>query len=114
MQDTETLTKKLKKHYKKADKLAIKIVEQLARKILRNDPELKEFTMAMGVYFFTDFNDEIVDVLERRMNTNYNYDYFPSKPSFKPLIDFIDEWDDVFKITGEAMRFTAYGEVITD
>jgi hypothetical protein len=40
-------------HHDKASDLALKRVEELARGILRENKNLKEFVMGMGTYFFT-------------------------------------------------------------
>lgn len=101
--------------YEKASDLASDIVEKMARKILTDHNELDEFIMAMGSYFFT-YKEGGVDLqpITQKMNKSFSYYYEDSEPYLKPLNDFIGEWDKRLKITGDAMRFTAKGQKITD
>lgn len=96
------------------EKIASMEVERLAREILRKNKSLHEFIMAMGVYYFKDNKGEIVDVEISDYSVNGGYKYKVSRPSFKPLYDFIGEWNEILKITGESMRFTATSKKITD
>lgn len=96
------------------EKTASTEVERLARDILKKNNSLHEFVMGMGTWFFKDKNGEIIDPYETRMNGSFEYYTILSKKYFKPLADFIGEWNDILKITGEPMRFTATGEKITD
>lgn len=91
-------SKEIKMHYNAAEKIASEEVQRLARKILREHPNLHEFIMGMGSAFFTD---------KYRNVKSSGYEYMA------PLFDLIDEWDCVLKITGEPMRFTASGEKVT-
>ena len=75
-------------------------VEELARKILAEHSTLDEFVMGMGIACFTDKKGDSLDLEDRAY--------------MKPLADFINEWDDFLKITGEPMRFTANGPRITN
>lgn len=86
-------------HYNQASLEASKEVERIARKILRKCKTFDEFIMAMGGCFFVDKNDNRID----------NDD-----PRVKELYNLIYEWDDCLKITGEPMRFTTYGEKVTN
>ena len=87
-------------HYNIASDCALKHVEDLARGLMRERPELHEFVMGMGIWSFggpdgdSYHNDDIEDIDE--------------------LEDFIAEWDEVFHLTGEPMRFTAEGEKRTE
>lgn len=101
-------------HYYKACEMASSKVEQMARTILRNHPHLDEFIMAMGSYSFTTKTGGNIDPISSRMNSSYNYVYYDTHKYLKPLNDFIGEWDQYLKITGEPMRFTATGKKITD
>ncbi len=74
-------------------------VERLARQILRNGwkgrNRARGFTMAMGSAFFTDRNGEVLD----------NYPDGHNSAAFcKALNDFIENWDDMLRLTGEPMR----------
>jgi hypothetical protein len=100
--------------YNKSSDLAADVVEKMARQILREHPELNEFVMAMGTYFFTYKEGGNLDPISSKMNSSYNYVYYDTEPFLKPLNDFIGEWDSRLKITGDAMRFTAKSEKITD
>jgi hypothetical protein len=85
-----------------AERVASKTVEKLARKILCENVDLDEFVMAMGTWSFTIKHkkpSEDADDNEKR---------------FDEIREFISKWDKKLKITGEAMRFTADGEKITN
>ena len=102
-------------HYQIAMDKSSEVVEKMARQILIEHPELDEFIMAMGSYFFT-YKDskEHLNPTTQKMNSSYRYEYTDTEPFLKPMNDFIREWDGVLKITGDAMRFTATGDKITD
>jgi hypothetical protein len=112
--DGYTLLGTMADYYEKAEKTASEVVEKMARQILREHPELNEFVMAMGTYFFTYKEGGNLDPISSKMNSSYNYVYYDTEPFLKPLNDFIGEWDSRLKITGDAMRFTAKSEKITD
>ena len=88
-------------HLDKALKLAEKEAEKIARKILKENPELKEFVMGMGSWFFK--------VKEGNENIGYNDDI----EFLEPFKKFMDKYDDVLGISGMLMRFTAKGKKIT-
>ena len=112
--DGYTLLGTVADYYEKAEKKASEVVEKMARQILREHPELNEFVMAMGTYFFTYKEGGNLDPISSKMNSSYNYVYYDTEPFLKPLNDLIGEWDSRLKITGDAMRFTADGIKITD
>ncbi len=95
----------IQKHLNIADKLAVKYVEKIAREILINNPNLKEFTMAMGSFFFSD-KDGIIH--------SYQDEKLEKIKGYKKLDDFICKWDDLLKITGTPMTFTTKGKKITN
>ena len=105
--DVYTLLGTVADYYKKAEKTASEVVEKMARQILREHPELDRFVMAMGTYFFVDKNDNNIDTFDSIVSDDL-------EKAFEPLNTFIGEWDDVLKITGEAMTFTADGIKITE
>ena len=97
-------------HYSEAERLASAVVEKKARAILRQHPNLDEFVMAMGGWFFTKKDKDA---------TGYSMILHESSGDHCPkymtgIRNFIDEWDDVLKTTGEPMRFTANGEKVTE
>lgn len=102
--------KELVAHYfQLAGKAASEEVERLARQILAKNDDLHEFTMAMGTWFFSRTKKEA-----KKFG---GYDIIHSNeddPRFKELEEFISEWDDAIKITGEPMRFTAKGKIVRD
>lgn len=105
--------KETQQYYDKAYNSALLYVEQLARKILREHPNLDEFIMAMGSYSFTCKAGNGISTW-KEIYKNGSYTYTDSFLYFKPLNDFISEWDSVLKITGEPMRFTSNSEKITN
>lgn len=93
-------TRRVEDLYHRAGVLAIREVEKEARRILKSDPDLNEFVMAMGAAFFTDKNGD-----------NHQLQDIDAA---EELRDFILEWDEYLRITGVPMRFTADGDKITD
>lgn len=91
---------KVKLYYDLAHEHAVGVVERMARDILLTHPNVVEFVMAMGIYGFNDKHGHTVHLHE------FAY--------MRPLHDFIREWDDVLKLSGTPMRFTATGNKITD
>jgi hypothetical protein len=85
----------LEKKYNEADELALEIVEDMARHILRKHLNMEEFVMGMGTAFFADENGGLLDG-EKPYTKRY----------MKKLFDFIDEWDEFFKLTGTPMRIS--------
>ena len=84
----------------KASRLASLEVERLARKILKDNPEFKEFVMANGTWFFT-MSDGVTGLMD-------------NDPRCHDLAWYVDQWDDSLRITGESMRFTATGPKVTN
>ncbi len=106
-------TNNTQKYYEAARQEALIFVEAEARKILKKRKNLKEFIMAMGTYFFVDKHGNTIDTWESKY-INYECRMFNASPSFKKLNDFISEWDEYLKLTGESMRFTSDGIKITN
>lgn len=110
METTKSISEKINSYYEKADKLATKEVERLARLVLTNNPKkVSKFMMAMGSFFFIDNNDEIIHEA-----VGGNQKLLESLNGYNELVEFIDEWDEKINITGEAMTFTAKGKKITN
>lgn len=105
--DGYTLLGTLADYYSKAEKIASEVVEKMARQILREHTELDRFVMAMGTYFFIDKNGNNIDTFDSIVSDDL-------EKAFEPLNTFIGEWDDVLKITGDAMTFTADGIKVTE
>jgi len=105
--------------------LAIKLIQQEARKILVKDNGLNEFIMAMGTCFFTykdgsryDMNSYDDDEWEEWAESDdyvmchrgiIDDDNFHSE-----FFSMIDDFNDKFNIRGAPMRFTATSTVVTD
>lgn len=89
-------------HFHEAERIALEMIEGMARQILRTHPCLDEFVMAMGSAFFTVKGDprENIDTSERAY--------------MKRLDDLLNEWDTFLHLTGTPMRFTSDGPIITD
>ena len=94
----------IKEHYSKACELASQKVERMARAILQKHGNLDEFIMGMGTWFFS--------IKDKRYPNNHLSGI--DRAYLKPLDNFISEWDDFLKITGEPMRFTAFGKRVTN
>lgn len=91
---------KVKLYYDLACEHALGVVERMARDVLLTHPNVVEFVMAMGVYGFNDKQGDTV-----------NLDAFAY---MRPLKEFIEAWDDVLKLSGTPMRFTATGDKRTE
>lgn len=92
--------KDLEKAYNRARSIGLFLVEKYAREVLRDHDWLDEFVMAMGVSNFTVHEHDFgVSISEATGETG------------SELQTLLDNWDDVLKLTGEPMRFTATGPV---
>lgn len=85
----------------KADKIAEEQVETIARRILKDNPQLDEFIMGMGVWFFTTKKGE-------------NLSWDNKRGYIEPMIHFLNKWNENLHLTGIPMRFTAEGPKVTD
>ncbi len=95
----------IKKHLSLAEKLSSKYVEQLARQVLKENPQLDEFIMGFGMWHFT-FKEK-----DGLISHGQHHLHLPLKRStIIKLENFIGYYDDYLKITGESMRFTAKGK----
>jgi hypothetical protein len=88
------------KYLNQAEAIALKILEQKARKILIEHPNLHEFVMGMGTWFFIDKN--------KNHFTEQEVAYLI------PFERFILKYDNDLKLTGNLMRFTAKGKIVRD
>lgn len=84
-------------------------VEEQARAILKKHPNLHEFVMAMGGWFFTVKKSQHGSLLPGEHAVLHDN---PSYIKNSRLANFIAEWDEYLKITGEPMRFTADGPTV--
>lgn len=90
--------KEFEKLYDQAFDLAIKEIEEAARRIMRNHPRLVEYCQGMGTWMFSDADDNLYDGDDRIC---------------KPVDDIMQKWDEYLHLTGHPMRFTVDGPVIT-
>ena len=75
-------------------------VENRVRLIMKQHKNVASFCMGMGTYMFSDKGGNIMDD-----NTKY----------FKPVIDFIGEFDSALRITGMPMKIKGFdGPLLTD
>lgn len=100
-----------------ATSVGLQEVERLARKALREKPELEEFIMAMGTAFFSykevpeppkGCSDEVWDAYSKTKELPRTEEVCTE------LDEFIMENDSTLKLTGEPMRFTANGPKVTE
>lgn len=89
----------IEKHHEETVKMALELLEHKARVILKAHPNLQEFVMAMGTFFFTDRDGHPVN----------NPPWY-----MQPVHDLIDDWDRRLCLTGAPMRFTATGPIRHD
>jgi hypothetical protein len=82
-------------------KAAVDEMIRLARHALAKHPNLKEFICAMGSVFFTAHGaDEHINPEDRSY--------------LKALDNLLTDWDGVYKLSGEGIRFTATGPIVSD
>lgn len=115
------INKKIEKQYEMVRQIAVDEMIRLARKVLKEHPHLDECVIAMGTFFFTYKDEEkrnsyhnTLDLRESYMGVDYSYYYRPARLYLVPIVEFLDKWNDVFKLTGEGIRFRVEGEIITD
>lgn len=99
--------KRVERLLREAEGVALALLEQRARAVLRRNPQLKEFVMAMGSAHFEAHDGEQVGICM----SPWSHDY---RKYTRPVDEVLDDFDDVLKLTGTPMRFTADGPVVTD
>lgn len=92
-------------------KIGYSIIEKLAREVMFKDKRIASFTMAMGVYFFSDYDG--CPIYEGKSGEYGAYKYY-KKSIFDPLNNFLSEHNEAFKFTGMPMHFVRDGKIITD
>ena len=97
---TEATEADLQEAYDRARSVGLFLVEKYAREVLKDHKELKEFVMGMGTYNFWVADDLQAD-----------FGYLGCNGCVDKLDQLMEDWDDVLKLTGEPMRFTADGPV---
>ena len=103
------------RHYQKACNAALALIEERARAIMRKNPDIDHFTMAMGSWFFWGKDDRQVEVYDEHYHATGTIVFtYTAKEWAKPLCDVFEEWDEHLKLTGVPMRFTADGPVVRD
>lgn len=102
-------------YYNKARNLALKKVEQLARKILVEHEDMDQFVMANGDYFFTykGSRQKWLPSHVNKLDSDYKYYKEDAEPFLITLNSFLDKWK-VLELAGNPMRFTATGQRISD
>jgi hypothetical protein len=110
---------------------AIYIIKREARKILREDPNLDEFIMAMGSCFFTikqggkydmhTMNDEEWETWCESDEYVYEYDGMiggersPHDGAYEvEFFEMTQDMNELFKVYGYPVRFTANGKEVHD
>jgi len=83
--------------------LLLNEIERIGRIELNNNPNLDEFIMCMGSYFFTTHKNDT----NIRGNTTTNY-------KSKGIDEIINKYNNEFNLTGEGMRFSKDSKVTTD
>ena len=85
--------------YEKAQKCAISIMEQMARRVLHEHSDYSEFFSAYGNWGFIRHDQHIVTGV-----------YCPSAE----LLEFIRQWDAKLGLTYARIRFTANGPIVRE
>lgn len=88
--------KAIERHQAEAQKIALRLIEREARKLMKRHPVLKEYIQANGVSHFIVRED------------------FPELGCLKTFNDMVEALDYTWNILGNPMRFTATGKVITE
>ncbi len=107
------MIKQIRQQHRITRKALLKEIEKEARKIMFQHKNLTEFIMAMGTCFFVDKNNNNIS-LTTEVYRNYSYSWEYTYKYFTKLHEIFDEFDDVYKLTGEPMRFTATSKVTND
>ena len=111
--------------FEKASNLAIKVIVDDAREILKADDGLDEFIMAMGSCFFTfkkgskydifTYTDEEAEQMEDDGHDWYGADNSILHDRFQPeFMEMVDDLNEKFNVFGYPTRFTADGEENND
>jgi hypothetical protein len=87
--------KELEYLVEQADELGMNYIESIVRKELERNKKLGSFTMAMGTWFFQD----------KKGNILHNFE-------LKELEEFLGDWDDMFKYSGEPINLKKSGGFI--
>lgn len=112
----DNLLERIETRFDEASDLAVMYVEQQARAILTEHPELEEFVCAMGAWFFTykvgavDHQGIEIEEGMSRIIDEEHVDFIRESD----LSQFFADWDTVLGMSGCPMRFTATGPVVTD
>lgn len=116
---------KIDKMFEDASDLAIKLIKDEARKILKADDGLDEFVMAMGSCFFTykdggkydifAYTDEQLDQMDEDGHDWYGAQNGILHDRFQPeFMDMIDDLNEKFNVCGYPVRFTANSKEVHD
>jgi hypothetical protein len=98
------INNKILEKLNEARKVALDELIAQALKILNQYKEdYEECVIAMGSLFFTTTSNTRKDGSLTFSDGDLTHEYF------KPLVDIIEEWDDLLKLTGEGVRFKADG-----
>ena len=98
------INNKILEKLNEARKVALDELIAQALKILNQYKEdYEECIIAMGSLFFTPKNNTQSNCSLTFSDGDLTHEYF------KPLVDIIEEWDDLLKLTGEGVRFKADG-----
>ena len=111
--------------FEKASNLAIKVIVDDAREILKADDGLDEFIMAMGSCFFTfkkgskydifTYTDEEAEQMEDDGHDWYGADNWILHDRFQPeFMEMVEDMNEKFKVLGYPVRFTANSEENND
>ena len=109
------LTNQTEKNFQASKDAALEAVQFMVRQVLRRCPELHEFIMANGGAFFIKDNSsnitiaDLVTVLGNEVPCRSEAFFAAAR-----LLSFMGTWDAVLKITGNPMRFTTEGPIVTD
>ena len=93
------------KWFNKASDMAIVVIESEAKAILNKRPELDEFIMAMGSFFFT---------TKKAINSSPNKIIDEEDLNEPEFYKMVWELNEKFNCCGYPTRFTATGEKIND
>lgn len=122
----EKTLKQIDGYLLKGDNLAIELVKSEARKILRADPDLHEFIMAMGSCFFTIKEGGKYDLLgytdkewdewcESDDYVNVNYNIIGDDVDYQPeFFEMVNQLNQDLKVMGYPVRFTATSKEVYD
>lgn len=102
------------KAHARASAEAEKIMRQLARRILSNNPKIEEFVKGMGSVIFCSSSGWVYNPVTDNIDHLGQTGDFDDVTDLTALKEFLSNYDNEYHMSGDPVRFTATGEEKTD